>query len=211
MLHLLKISKNIKIISLLLFLMSILSACQKLDIENGDFLVRGKSKESNEESLKKAKDLIYNHLSEYVSEKTERTDINIIYHSLANSDILKFEDYKIKNSKIFNNYKTSIKINDDTIQTKLDDFIISFQREGKIESLDFMRGFASIDLPDNLSLYTKSILLRDAFNRAKNNIKKELSKENIDIQKINDIIKEAYIVEETYSKKLYTVVVEVTL
>ncbi len=202
-----------KIILLLLMMVFILS-CQKFDIENGSFVSIGKSKESNDESYENAKGNLYNNLVEYVAGITQRSDTNVIYHSLVSDNILTFEDYDIKNNKIFATYRTTIKINDESIKEKLDNFAVTFQREGQIintqspENIS-IRGYASIDFPETLSLYTKSVLERDAFNRAKENIKKELVKKDIDIGKVEDIISSAYIVEETYSGKLYTVVVEV--
>ncbi len=203
-----------KITILLIMMMISILSCQKFDIENGNFVSIGKSKVSNEESYENAKGNLYDNLVEYVAGITQRSDTNVIYYSLVDGNILTFEDYDIKSNKIFATYRTTIKINDESIKEKLDNFAVSFQREGEVVNVEnpeniSIRGYASIDFPDTLSLYTKSVLERDAFNRAKENIKKDLVKKDIDIQKVEDIISSAYIVEETYSGKLYTVVVEV--
>ncbi len=120
-----------KIIILLLMVISILS-CQKFDVENGNFVSIGKSKVSNEESYENARGNLYDNLVEYVATITQRSDTNVIYYSLVNGNILTFEDYDIKNNKIFSTYRTTIKINDKSIKEKLDSFAISFQREGEI-------------------------------------------------------------------------------
>ncbi len=192
--------------SMLLF--SICS-CQKYDIKNGSFFVKAKSQESENSSIEMAKNKIYNHIVSYIGDKTERSDTNIIYYTLVDSDILSFDNYEIKSKKSFNSYSTSIKIDDSDIKSKIDDFIIKFQRGGK--TADSYRANASIDYPDTIDLYTKSILQKDAFRRAVDSIRKELLADGISEEECSNILDNVYILEETFGQKMYTVVVEVSL
>ncbi len=206
-----KIIKSIIIINSCILL---LCSCQRYDIENGIFFVKAKSKYSESDSLEIAKNKVYNNLVNYISEKTERVDTNIIYYSLVDSTVVQFDDYEIKSSKFFNGYNTSIKINDNEIKNRLDDFIISFQRSGKINTTDsktVYRAHADIDYIDSHDLYTKSVLERDAFRRAVENIKKQLLSDGFLGEDVSIIIENAYMIEETFGQKVYTVVVEVSL
>lgn len=203
-------------IAILNILILLLSSCQKYDIENGNFFVKAKSEQSEEHSIELAKSKIYEHIAEYISDKTKRTDTNIIYYTLLDSDILLFDgsNSQIISKKSSGSYNTSIKINDSDINSKVEDFIISFQRGGKTyidDKPSSYRANASIDYPDITDLYTKSILQKDAFRRAIDSIRKELLADGLSEDECLKIIDNAYIVEETFGQKTYTVVVEVSL
>ncbi len=198
---------------LLVMFMFVVCSCQKYDITNGHFFVKSKSNISNEDSLDIAKNKIYTHLAEYVCKQTDRTDTNIIYYAIQEADILHFDNYEIKNRSLGNSHNTSITIDDKQIQNRLDSFIADFKREGKIQNNNktTYRAHASIDYPDSTNLYTKSVLERDAFRRAVEQIKKELLADGVSEEKAGEIISRAYMVEETLGQKVYTVVVEVSL
>ncbi len=213
MLNICQISKLTITIILNIFIL-LLCSCQKYDIENGKFFVKAKSKISSDDSLEIAQNKIYAYLTDYISEQTKRSDTNIIYYGLLDSDVLSFDDYQIISNKSFASYNTSIKINDTNIQNRLTSFINSFQRYGKIQDNNqetTYRAYASIDYPNTSDLYTKSVLERDAFGRAVNNIKKQLLADNISDKEASIAIENAYIVEETFGEKMYTVVVEAVL
>lgn len=194
---------------IIIFTTLFLSACQKQNIDKGLISAKSKSKVSYAESEKLAVDLIYSNMASYICEKTKRSDTNIIDYDLRNMDMIDSNSMKIKRSYFFGNYKTKITVSDLNLKTKMNNAVSYFTREGKVEK--YIRAFAKIDYPDNLTLYAKSVLERDAFIRAKKNMRQSLSDEKIAPEKIESLLNKSYIIEETYKDKVYTVVIETIL